>query len=120
MKICNLYTATPMEVESCHGGRGLIRMSRVLDGAKLESYCDFVDYAVIDPGGSIGIHRHEENEEIYLILEGTGRMTVNGEAFPVKTGDVVLNRRHWSHGLENDSAEKLSIYVFQVRICECP
>ncbi|WP_226383594.1 cupin domain-containing protein [Paenibacillus massiliensis] len=64
------------------------------------------------PGTSIGYHEHKQNEEVYVVLEGQGRMTVNGEERDVKPGDVILNKPNWSHGLENasDSIVRLLVY----------
>jgi quercetin dioxygenase-like cupin family protein len=42
-------------------------------------------------------------------------MTVNNEARQVKTGDVILNKPGWSHGLENTSDHVLKLLVFEVR-----
>ncbi|MDI6792720.1 MAG: cupin domain-containing protein [bacterium] len=44
----------------------------------------------VPPNSSIGLHKHEENEEMYFILEGRGIMTVNNEEMEVSTGDLIL------------------------------
>ena len=33
------------------------------------------------------VHAHKQNEEVYLILEGSGRLYVDGEETPLKAGD---------------------------------
>ena len=33
------------------------------------------------------VHAHKENEEIYIILEGTGNLYIDGEEVPLKAGD---------------------------------
>jgi mannose-6-phosphate isomerase-like protein (cupin superfamily) len=35
-------------------------------------------------------HRHSNKEEVYIFLEGTGKMKLGERKFPVKKGDVVL------------------------------
>lgn len=42
-------------------------------------------------------------------------MTVNGQAREISAGDVILNKPHWSHGLENNSDTDLKILVFEVQ-----
>lgn len=39
-------------------------------------------------GGAVPfVHSHKHNEEIYLVLEGTGRVWVDGEVHELKAGD---------------------------------
>lgn len=50
---------------------------------------------------SAGTHTHEEahpdEEEIYVILTGTGEAVLNGEAHPVAAGDAVYIPRNAFH-----------------------
>jgi mannose-6-phosphate isomerase-like protein (cupin superfamily) len=62
----------------------------------------------------IGVHRHGENEEMYVVLSGNGVMIVNGEGQAVKTGDIILNKPGWEQGIENTSQESLNLFVFEV------
>lgn len=62
---------------------------------------DFVSLVTLDPGASIGRHPHPAEEEFYLVLEGRGQATLDGEAFPVGPGDAFLCRASHSHGLRN-------------------
>ena len=41
-------------------------------------------------------------------------MTVNGASQAVETGDVILNKPGWQHGLENTGKEPLKLLVFEV------
>jgi mannose-6-phosphate isomerase-like protein (cupin superfamily) len=95
-----------------HGGRGEILTSRVVERA--EGALRFVDLTVVPPGASIGLHRHGDDEEIYVIIDGEGLMTVDGVATRVGAGDVVLNDPGGSHGLENDGTVPLRLVVVDV------
>jgi len=46
--------------------------------------------ATVDTGAATQRHYHRAAEEIYVILEGEGRMEVDGEERPVAPGDAVL------------------------------
>ena len=98
-----------------HDGNGNIEFARVYSRWDAASGIDFVDYAILPPGTSIGFHCHTNNEEIYLILKGTGKMRLDGDAFIVSPGDVIVNRNLSSHGLENQSDEEIHIYVVQAQ-----
>jgi oxalate decarboxylase/phosphoglucose isomerase-like protein (cupin superfamily) len=39
---------------------------------------------------------------------------VNDTSQVVKTGDVILNKPRWQHGLENTSQEPLKLFVFEM------
>jgi mannose-6-phosphate isomerase-like protein (cupin superfamily) len=82
--------------------------------ADFDTPLSFINYAELEPGASIGVHRHGENEEVYVVLSGSGVMTVNGERRAVRKGDVILNKPGWEHGLENASEEPLALLVFEV------
>jgi len=97
-----------------HGGDGTIGFARLFAAADFASPVRFVDYATIPPGASIGRHTHGADEELYLVLEGTGTMHLDGTDFRVGPGSVILNRAHGTHGLRNDSDAPLRIFVVQV------
>ena len=46
-------------------------------------------------------------EECYIIMNGSGRMTVDGETAEVYAGDAILNRLGGSHGLYNHTHEDI-------------
>lgn len=106
----------PLEEIEAHGGPGRIRFRRVFDADAFQGPWNFVDYAVIPPGASIGRHRHGENEEIYLVLRGEGLMFLDGREFRVRPGSVVLNRAGGTHGLRNDSDEPIALFVVEVAV----
>ncbi len=61
-------------------------------------------------GSAIGYHL-QESDEIYYILEGTGVMQMNGDSFPVKTGDAILTRPGSSHGLKPADGKDLTLLI---------
>lgn len=67
------------------------------------------------PGTSIGVHTHgPADEEIYVVVSGSGRMWLEGEEFAVGPGDVVVNRRRGTHGLVNTGEGELRLVVVEV------
>jgi mannose-6-phosphate isomerase-like protein (cupin superfamily) len=106
--------ALVLESVHAHDGLGRIGFRRVLGAEAFEGPWNFVDYAVLPPGASIGRHTHGDDEELYLILDGQGTMHLDGREFPVRAGHVVLNRRGGTHGLVNDSDAPLRLFVVEV------
>ena len=46
--------------------------------------------ATLPSGGSTRRHHHKRSEEIYFVLEGTGRIEIDGETREVAPGDAIL------------------------------
>jgi mannose-6-phosphate isomerase-like protein (cupin superfamily) len=65
---------------------------------------------VLHRGAAIGYHL-QETDEVYYIIAGTGRMTINGNAFSVKPGDAMLTRGGNSHGLVQTGRGDLTIII---------
>jgi mannose-6-phosphate isomerase-like protein (cupin superfamily) len=65
---------------------------------------------VLHQGAAIGYHL-QKTDEVYYILGGTGKMTMNGKAFPVKRGDAILTRGGSSHGLVQKGVADLTIII---------
>jgi mannose-6-phosphate isomerase-like protein (cupin superfamily) len=113
----------PLVERTAHGGVGSIRMARVAERGELTGGCNFVDYAVVPPGASIGEHRHAvDEEELYLVLSGTALMRRGSELIPLRAGDLVRNPPGELHGLRNQGSEDVELFVFEleVRRCEPP
>jgi len=103
-------------IERCHDGIGEIKNVELFKKTALLSALRFINYAEIPPGSSIGLHRHGNDEEVYVILSGTGTMTVDGKTRTVKEGDVVLNKPYCEHSLVNDSDNVLRALIFEADI----
>lgn len=113
---CNLHDLKLVRTRA-HGGEGLIRFARVVDRSGLIGGCNFIDLAELPPGTSIGLHAHAgSEEELYLILTGTGEMTRNGEVFAVQEGDLIRNPPGGIHSLRNTGAGPLKIFVFELEV----
>ncbi len=68
----------------------------------------------LHPGSSIGPHEQHE-DEIYFVVSGTGRMTIDGASLDVQSGDGVLTRPGSTHGLVQTGDEDLVIIIVYPR-----
>lgn len=59
------------------------------------------NYMIVEPGNSIGEHKHEGDNEIFHFLKGTGRYNDNGTIVEVGPGDTTCCRDGEIHALEN-------------------
>jgi mannose-6-phosphate isomerase-like protein (cupin superfamily) len=94
--------------ESVRGGVGTVRLREVVASGDMVGV-DFVSLVTLEPGASIGEHRHEGSEELYLILEGEGTASLDGTQFSVGRGDSYIVKDGHTHGLANGPERPLSI-----------
>ncbi|CAM3726309.1 cupin domain-containing protein [Kibdelosporangium persicum] len=111
---CNIFRL-PLRPEVAHGGTGVIEAVRIATGETVDGGCDFIDYAVVPAGTSIGDHRHRlDEEEFYLVLSGIGTMRLEDRTFPVTAGDLVRNPPGGLHGLVNAGPDPVRLFIFQL------
>jgi mannose-6-phosphate isomerase-like protein (cupin superfamily) len=103
-----------IEIVEDHGGEGPIRFRRLFSSEDWPGPIDFVDYTVVPSGSSIGVHGHEGNDEIYLVVTGEATVTLDSREHPVTSGDVIVTPSGSSHGLRNDGSKPLIMFVVQV------
>jgi len=72
--------------------------------AQLDLYC-------VAPGQSQKPHRHDDQDKIYYVVEGTGRFTLGEKEEALAGGDALVARAGVEHGLVNDGPDPLLILV---------
>jgi mannose-6-phosphate isomerase-like protein (cupin superfamily)/ABC-type transporter Mla MlaB component len=71
-----------------------------------------VSYQVVKPGKHHAFgHRHKKAEEVYVVLEGSGKIHLDEEEVPVKRLDAIRVAPEVTRGFEADSDE-LELLVF--------
>lgn len=84
---------------------------------------DYMDLHVLQPDCAIGIHRHRDNQEAFLMLQGHGLMLVGDWAeFPdrerafelrhLSPGDIAVCKTGQLHALFNVMDEPCSLFMF--------
>ena len=112
-----------MAVERIHDGEGTGYVRQLLGmchGIEMPGWEDdfdtlisFVHEVRIPPGVVIGPHRHFDNEEVYVIVQGEGEMTVDGETEKIKPGDAVLTKSGSVHSFTNSGPNDALLIVFE-------
>ncbi|WP_405014791.1 cupin domain-containing protein [Kitasatospora sp. NBC_01539] len=113
-RVSNLHEGLLRAVTSDHGGAGTIHAHRAYRRDGAPAGIAFIDLVVLPPHTSIGLHRHADDQETYVILTGRGRMTLDAEEFEVRAGDVVTNRPYGEHALANHTEDDLQLLVFEM------
>ncbi|MFC1538034.1 cupin domain-containing protein [Candidatus Latescibacterota bacterium] len=98
-------------IKSAHGGKGPIYDTL---GYIVHAYFSLKWSAspmILPPGTSIGYHRHDNHEEIFFIVSGNARATVDGVTLEQGPGDCTICSLGSSHGIFNNGTEDLKIIV---------
>lgn len=108
------FAETELASEVAHGGCGELHTARVLERDPGE-FITFLDLTVVPPGVSVGLHQHgSDDEEVYVVIDGSGTVEVDGVQHFVGPGDVVLNVPGGSHSLTCTGTEPLRMVVVDV------
>jgi mannose-6-phosphate isomerase-like protein (cupin superfamily) len=91
-----------------HGGCGQIATRHIWSPADFASSWTFLDHAVLASRSSVGYHHHGGLEEAFVILSGSGLMTIEGETFEVEPGSVTFQGIEQAHGIYNPGDESLA------------
>ncbi len=90
------------------------RWTRVITGeGKIQPDGFMMGYVIIYPGGKVPLHEHE-NEEVYTVLKGKGKMTVGEETKVLAAKSSVYIAPNLPHSLENtgeDDLEMMFVYA---------
>lgn len=89
------------------------RTTRVLTGQNLLPVKNFsAGYVVIQPKGTIPLHAHS-NEEIYILLKGTGKIKLGAKEEIVEAISAVYIEPNAEHFLQNmGENEMVMIFVY--------
>jgi len=101
-------------VTGAHGGKGTLLFRRLWGDESFKTNWAWVDHVVLPPGTSIGYHQHNGVEEIYYVLSGRGKITVNDHTWEVGPNDATPCTLHDSHGIFNNTDKDLEIFVVAV------
>jgi mannose-6-phosphate isomerase-like protein (cupin superfamily) len=101
-------------VKNCHNGEGSITLFPAYDRGSDGGSVRFIHVTTVPPGSSIGIHRHGDNRERYIVLEGSGTMIVDGKVIEIASGDCIDNEPYGEHGLENTGSADMILLIFEV------
>ena len=87
-------------------GEGVARITYLVDNGAQKNVRMLAEIT-LDPGCSIGYHRHDSETEYYFILSGTGTVNDDGDEIVVKQGDSVITGNGASHSIKNSGSVPL-------------
>lgn len=101
--------------EKPRNGKGTIINNRYLDSEDLENNLNGFYVNELEPGGEIGYHIHEGEDEIYYIIEGIGIIIDNKKEKAIEKGDVIYTKSGEGHGMINTGSEPIKFIGFIIK-----
>ena len=101
---------TPWNREKAGGGVGplLGDFSYTRNQTGAQDAFKEIGWLTLPKGAAIGLHKHINNEDVYIIISGKGLFTdSNGVEIEVGPGDITIARPGQSHALKNIGDEPL-------------
>ena len=75
-----------------------------------------ISYTSIPAGAQLPFfHLHKENEEVYIVIKGTGEYQIDDTVFPIEEGSVVRVGTGASRCYKNTGTEPLVIICIQTK-----
>ncbi len=98
--------------ERMRGGAGAVSMRHLFPQDEFTAPVRLCAQATLPPGAGIGPHTHETEDEVYVILRGTGILDDGTTQTRVTAGDAILTGNGESHAILNDGEEPLELMAF--------
>jgi mannose-6-phosphate isomerase-like protein (cupin superfamily) len=90
-----------------------LRPHLLMDAGELGSRNLSVNWLEVPEGAAEELRSHEEAEQVYVVVGGTGTMSATGDTQRLGVGDLVLIPPATDHAVANDGAEPLTLVSVQ-------
>ena len=100
--------------EKMRDGNGSVQIEHLWE-KELNSPTRMFSRITLNPGCSIGFHRHENEEEIFYIISGQALADDNGSEVVLNPGDTILTGNGDGHAIANNGNEPLVMTAVIVR-----
>ncbi len=84
-----------------------------MDAGELGARHVSVNWLEVPSGVSEELRSHEESEQVYVVVAGSGTMTATGDTRRLEVGDLVLIPPATEHAVANDGDMSLTLVSVQ-------
>ena len=95
--------------EKMRGGEGKVTVQHYFDKSEFGANARLCAKLILPPGAGIGMHRHDSEDEVYIVVSGSGVLDDGQIQTRVSVGDSVLTGDGQSHAIRNDGAQDLEL-----------
>lgn len=94
--------------DNMRGGNGSVKIEHLWEpGTEMLGHNRMAARLTLPPGGSIGFHNHENEDEIFVIVKGVAEADDNGTISRLEAGDTLLTGNGAGHAIRNIGDEDL-------------
>jgi mannose-6-phosphate isomerase-like protein (cupin superfamily) len=72
----------------------------------------YVARACLQPSLSYHAHAHDDHEEVYYIISGSGEIEIDEEIQPIRDGDIIYIGVNQVHSIRNTGSETIEFLAF--------
>lgn len=90
-----------------------LRPHILMDAGELGSRNLSVNWLEVPAGAAEELRSHEEAEQVYVVVAGTGTMSATGDTQRLEVGDLVLIPPATDHSVANDGEQSLALVSVQ-------
>ena len=91
------------------GGKGSVTFRHFFKKDEIKAKCRLCSRLILPPGASIGMHKHEAEDELFIIERGVGILDDGRNKIKVEPGDAMLTGNGESHSISNAGNEPLEL-----------
>ncbi|MCK5534492.1 cupin domain-containing protein [bacterium] len=95
--------------KNMRGGQGEITIKHHFKKDEINASCRLCAQLKIPPGAGIGLHEHNDEDEIFIIQQGKGIIVDNGKETEVGVGDAILTGKGAEHSIKNIGQDELLV-----------
>ncbi|MBL8027085.1 MAG: cupin domain-containing protein [Fibrobacteres bacterium] len=98
--------------EKMRGGTGSVKITHMIKPEEFKAPVRLCSRLTIEAGSGIGLHEHATEDEVYVVVKGSGLLDEGNGKVKVETGDAILTGNGARHSIENPGPETLELYAF--------
>jgi mannose-6-phosphate isomerase-like protein (cupin superfamily) len=95
--------------DAMRGGAGSVNIQHLFAKEEITAKTRLCARLTLHPGASIGLHKHENEDELFYILSGTGSLDDGKSRTTVAAGDAILTGKGEEHAIANIGETDLNI-----------
>ena len=107
-----IHKATQMETEvksELRGGVGNVTFQHFFKKNEITARTRLCSRLILPPGASIGLHKHEGEDELFIVTRGKGLIDDGKTREQVQIGDAILTGKGEAHAVINNGLEPLEM-----------
>lgn len=97
------------EARNIRNGIGEVTVQHLFGKEEITARTRMCARLTLPPGVSIGLHKHEGEDELFIVTRGTGLIDDGKTKVPIQAGDATLTGKGEAHAVINNGREPLEI-----------